>query len=189
MKIAIVSGSSRKDSESLRVAKYLAERIDLETDLISLEGNPLDLWSDEVYSSEAFLGLQKRMADADAYVIVSPEWAGMVPSALKNLLLLMGIKEVGHKPALICGVSAGLNGAYPVAELKAFSNKNNFLVYIPDTIVLKDVTNLLKGGENEPKDLLERIDHALESLQLYAETFKVYREKRGEKLFTYMNGH
>ena len=113
----------------------------------------------------------------------------MVPSALKNLLLLMGIKEVGHKPALICGVSAGLNGAYPVAELKAFSNKNNFLVYIPDTIVLKDVTNLLKGGENEPKDLLERIDHALESLQLYAETFKVYREKRGEKLFTYMNGH
>ena len=60
MKIAIVSGSSRKDSESLRVAKYLAERIDLETDLISLEGNPLDLWSDEVYSSEAFLGLQKE---------------------------------------------------------------------------------------------------------------------------------
>ena len=60
MKIAIVSGSSRKDSESLRVAKYLAERIDLETDLISLEGNPLDLWSDEVYSSEAFLGYKKE---------------------------------------------------------------------------------------------------------------------------------
>ncbi len=189
MKIAVVSGSSRKDSESLRVANYLASKLKAETDVISLEGNPVGLWADEVYADEKFIALQKRMAEADAYVIVAPEWAGMVPPALKNFLLLMGVKDVGHKPALIVGVSAGMNGAYPVAELKAFSNKNNFMVYIPETIVLKNVTNLLKGGENEPQDLLERIDHSLESLELYAETFKSYRDKRGEKAFTYLNGH
>ena len=189
MKIVVVSGSSRKDSESLRVAKYLAAKLNTQTDIISLEGNPVGLWSDEVYADEGFLKLQKTMAAADAYVIVAPEWGGMVPATLKNFLLLMGVKDVGHKPALIVGVSAGMNGAYPIAELKAFSNKNNFMVYIPETIVLKDVTNLFKGGEKEPQDLLERIDHSLESLELYAETFKTYREKRGEKAFSYLNGH
>ena len=95
-----------KDSESLRVANYIASKLKAQTDVISLEGNPVGLWSDEVYADEKFVALQRRMADADAYVLVAPEWAGMVPATLKNFLL-MGVKDVGHKPALIVGVSAG----------------------------------------------------------------------------------
>ena len=129
------------------------------------------------------------MADADGYVIVAPEWNGMVPPALKNFLFSMTVNEVGHKPALICGVSAGMNGAYPVAELKAFSSKNNFMVYIPDTIVLKSAGGLFRGDGNEPKDLMDRIDDAVSSLEDYAEALKSYREKRGEKATKYGQGH
>ena len=37
---------------------------------------------------------------------MTPEWAGMVTPGLKNLLLFATSKEVGHKPALVVGVSS-----------------------------------------------------------------------------------
>ena len=189
MKIAVIVGSSREASESERVAKYMSEKLSCETDIISLKNNPLNLWSDQIYTDKAFLDLQKRMKQADAYLIIVPEWNGMVPPTLKNFLFSMTVNEVGHKPAMICAISAGMNGAYPVAELKAFSSKNNYMVYIPDTLILKSVSGLFTGENKEPQDLLTRIEDSLSSLEDYAVALAGYREKRGDKSIKYGQGH
>ena len=121
MQIAIVVGSHRKESQSSRVGAYIASdlaRIDpsVTVDTIDLAGNPLPLWDESVWQGDSALSAlwkpyRDRMRRADGFVIIAPEWAGMVPPGLKNLLLFAGPKEVGHKPAMIVAVSASRGGA------------------------------------------------------------------------------
>ena len=90
--------------------------------MISLAGNPLPFWDEGVWEDaprwkEAIGDLTEELDACDAFIIVTPEWHGMVPSGLKNLFLLLpGTQVLAHKPALIISVSGGAGGgAYPIA--------------------------------------------------------------------------
>jgi NAD(P)H-dependent FMN reductase len=154
VQIAIIVGSHRNDSQSSRVGRYIAgdlARIDpaVTVDTIDLAGNPLPLWDESVWQAGSELATQwkpyrDRLRQADGFVIISPEWAGMVPPGLKNLLLFAGPKEVGHKPALIVAVSASRGGSYPVNELRTSGYKNSRLVYIPEHVLVQDVADVLQ---------------------------------------------
>jgi NAD(P)H-dependent FMN reductase len=186
--IAIIVGSHRKDSQSSRVGAYIAKdlsRIDssVTVDTIDLAGNPLPLWDESVWQGESELAAQwkpfrDRMRKADGFVIISPEWAGMVPPGLKNLLLFAGPKEVGHKPALIVAVSAARGGSYPVNELRTSGYKNSRLVYIPEHVLVQDVADVL-AGETPASDrdawLRRRIEFADRLLIEYAKALAPIR--------------
>ena len=188
MHIAIIVGSHRKDSQSSRVGAYIAKdlsRIDssVTVDTIDLAGNPLPLWDESVWQGESELAAQwkpfrDRMRKADGFVIISPEWAGMVPPGLKNLLLFAGPKEVGHKPALIVAVSAARGGSYPVNELRTSGYKNSRLVYIPEHVLVQDVADVL-AGETPASDrdawLRRRIEFADRLLIEYAKALAPIR--------------
>ncbi len=156
MQIAIVVGSHRKESQSSRVGAYIASdlaRIDpsVTVDTIDLAGNPLPLWDESVWQGDSALSAlwkpyRDRMRRADGFVIIAPEWAGMVPPGLKNMLLFAGPKEVGHKPAMIVAVSASRGGSYPVNELRTSGYKNSRLVYIPEHVLIHDVNDMLLGA-------------------------------------------
>lgn len=179
--IVIIVGSHRSDSQSSRVAAYIARdisRIDPATtsDTIDLAGNPLPLWNESVWQGDSELAslwkpFRDRLRRADGFVIVSPEWAGMVPPGLKNLLLFAGPREVGHKPALIVAVSAARGGSYPVNELRTSGYKNNRLVYLPEHVLVQDVADVLVGetpaGERDAW-LRRRIEFADRILLAYA---------------------
>ncbi|HEU0118300.1 MAG TPA: NAD(P)H-dependent oxidoreductase, partial [Alphaproteobacteria bacterium] len=52
MNIAIICGSHRQNSQSLRISNYLATRIktlsaSASSEVLALTGNPLPLWDDE----------------------------------------------------------------------------------------------------------------------------------------------
>ena len=155
MKIMIVSGSHRQESQSLRVSQYVAEdlvRIDptVVLDIFSLSGNPLPLWDESAWQETSPLAslwqpIRDRMREAHAFVFVTPEWAGMVPPGLKNLLLFATSKEVGHKPALVFGVSSSRGGSYPLTELRTSGCKNNRLLIIPEHVLIQDVSDALVG--------------------------------------------
>ena len=155
MHIAIIAGSHRKDSQSSRVGAYIAKDLahidsSATVDTIDLAGNPMPLWDESVWQGDSQLAAlwkpcRDKMRKADGFVIISPEWAGMVPPGLKNLLLFAGPKEVGHKPALIVAVSASKGGSYPVNELRISGYKNNRLVYIPEHVLVQDVADVLVG--------------------------------------------
>ena len=161
MKIMIVSGSHRQESQSLRVSQYVAKdlvRIDptVVLDIFSLSGNPLPLWDESAWQETSPLAslwkpIRDRMRQAHAFVFVTPEWAGMVPPGLKNLLLFAGPREVGHKPALLIGVSATRGGSYPVSELRTSGCKNNRLLVIPEHILIQDVADMLVGDSPSDK--------------------------------------
>jgi NAD(P)H-dependent FMN reductase len=191
MHIVLISGSHRVNSQSLRVTKYLAARLEklepgTSTDIIALTGNPLPLWDESFMQKDGQSDLQKkwepykkRLQVADGFVVTSPEWHGMVPAGLKNFFLFCSPKEVGHKPALITTVSASRNGAYPVDELRISSYKNSRICYIPEQIIVRDAATIFVGDTPSGKEdefLHDRADFALRVLVDYTKALKPVRD-------------
>jgi len=190
MKITIISGSHRNPSQSEKVAHYISkafttEHDDVETHVYTLADNPLPLWDQSLWENdkewnERLAPLKKQLSESDGFVIISPEWHGQVPAGLKNFFLLFSRFELGHKPALIVTVSSGDGGAYPVAELRMSSYKNNRICYIPEQLVLRNIETILNKNEtdNNPEAdtyFKERISWTLEILKGYAEALKTMR--------------
>ncbi|OAJ34008.1 NADPH-dependent FMN reductase [Piscirickettsia salmonis] len=155
MKLVIVSGSHRQNSESRKVSEYIADRAKAlhyqdNVHLVDLAVESLPLWDESIWQGDQewqarLAPLHQQLHEASAFVIVSPEWSGMVPAALKNFFLLCGARELGHKPALIAAVSAGIGGSYPVNELRMSSYKNTRLCYLPEHLIIRNVKQVLNS--------------------------------------------
>ena len=190
MKIAIISGSHRDPSQSEKVARHVERTLQkehgLDTWLYLLADNPLPLWDQSLWEDSAewnarLAPLKEQLADSDGFVIVSPEWHGQVPAGLKNFFLLFSRFELGHKPAMIVTVSSADGGAYPVAELRMSSYKNNRICYIPEHVIVRNVESVLNdtAADNDQgahEYFRERISWALGILKGYAEAMKPMRD-------------
>ncbi|OQX12094.1 MAG: NADPH-dependent oxidoreductase [Thiothrix lacustris] len=191
MKIMIISGSHRENSQSDKVAHYIAQSLldnqqATATEVFSLAGNPLPLWDEGIWNGEAkwqalLNPLSEKLAASDGFVIIAPEWHGQVPAGLKNFFLLWGAGELAHKPALIVAVSSSDGGAYPVAELRMSSYKNNRICYIPEQLIVRKVESVLNADptQNEPEAdtyFRERIVYAGGILCAYATALNSVRE-------------
>lgn len=191
MKITIISGSHRNPSQSGKVARHIeqtlqAEHPGMDTWLYTLADNPLPLWDQTLWEDSAdwnarLAPLKEALSSSDGFVIVAPEWHGQVPAGLKNFFLLFNRFEMGHKPALIVTVSSADGGAYPVAELRMSSYKNNRLCYIPEHVIVRNVEKVLndRPADNDSGAdayFRERISWALGILAGYAEALKPMRE-------------
>ncbi|MGD2137799.1 MAG: NAD(P)H-dependent oxidoreductase [Gammaproteobacteria bacterium] len=202
MKITVISGSHRREAQSLKVARFVQRTLEAgvceQTWLVNLAGNPLPLWDTGVWDGEeAWTALlepvRRELVSSDAFVVVSPEWHGQVPAGLKNFFLLFGKNELGHKPALIVTVSAGDGGAYPVAELRMSSYKNSRLCYIPEQVIVRHVERVLNedGTENNPESdsyYRARIAWALNILREYARALQQVRASGATRTDIFNNG-
>ncbi len=186
MKIEIIIGSHRLNSQSDKVGEWVSSALQMEgveAGLISLSGNPIPLWSEGVFGGDEnwkaiWQPISSRLKAADGFVFITPEWGGMVPPGLKNFLLLCSPKEVGHKPALIVSISAGEGGAYPVAELRSLGYKNNRIMFIPEHVIIRHVeqfTGFESACESETNNVAERLTYALKVVKLYAEATRDIR--------------
>lgn len=94
MKIAIISGSPRGNSLTLRVAYHLQQaieqRTDHQVDIIDLRRIQMPALQSVFVSQEAtpegYQELASIMFGADAFILVTPEYNGSYSAALKNLL-------------------------------------------------------------------------------------------------------
>ncbi len=202
MKISIISGSHRQNSQSIKVANQienilLTSRLADETYLFSLAGNPLPLWDESIWEGdekwkEILSPISAELSNSDGFVIIVPEYHGQVPAALKNFFL-MWKHELSHKPALIVGVSSSDGGAYPVAELRMSSYKNNRLCYLPEHLIIRKVESVLnddsaKNDKETDSYFRERIVWCLGILKEYAIALKQVRDSGVTKTDKFTNG-
>lgn len=189
MKYAIIAGSHRPQSQSGKVARFIAARLqalnpEASSYVLDLGKTPLPLWDEGIWNNDPkILDIWKpvsaELANSDAAIVIAPEWGGMVPAALKNLFLLAGDGCLYHKPGLIVGVSASRNGAYPVAELRMSSYKNTHLQYISEHVIVRFVGDMLNGEAAQSEDdasLRKRLDYSLAVLAEYAKALKLVRD-------------
>ena len=188
MKIFVLSGSHRREAQSLKVANYIRGTLTTgpapaEVFLYSLSGNPLPLWDETTGGApdELWDSISRELKAADALVVVTPEWSGMATPGVKNFLLNCTADEIGHKPGLIVTVSATRGGSYPVAELRMSGYKNNRLSWIPEHVIVQHVERNLNspdgttGLEKEDQLIRARLHYALRVLAEYGKALKAVR--------------
>lgn len=198
MKTAIISGSHRAESQSAKVAKYISSRLShlsLSEDsyILELASKPVDFWNGDSHLTTEWAKHYGEIKNCDSYVIISPEWDGMVPPALKNFFHMFTRGEFAHKPALLVSVSAGINGAYPIVELRMSSYKNTRICYLPEHIIVRYVENVLNEADpeemtKEENRLRDRIDYALGLLGAYSKALGEVRESFDLRLKEFRNG-
>lgn len=180
--IVLLSGSNRSNSQSIKVAHYLRDRLEAlelcdSSELIDLASSPLPLWPEED-TQKAWSAQQSSLKKATALIVISPEWNGMACPALKNFFLYAGLSELGHKPALLVGVSAGLGGAYPITELRASSYKNSRILYLPEQLIIRNVESMFNSvcpsDENDMR-IRARADWVLHVLCQYDDALRTIR--------------
>ena len=203
MNITIVSGSHRKVSQSIKIAKAIKRALKPlkecdEANLFDLANNPLPLWSEDMRKvgnpSKSLLdSVSKILAYSDAFIIISPEWHGMVPAGLKNFFLMWGKGELAHKPALIVTVSSGDGGSYPVAELRMSSYKNNRICFLPEHLIIRNVESVFNDNEidnnSSSQEYFEnRLDYCLKQLLTYGKAFQQIRKSDAVSINKYGSG-
>ena len=199
--IIVISGSHRPGSQSLKVSKVfkasLMERDSVsDVSVLDLADQTLPLWGmDEnqgQISQVDIAELKKNIAAATGFVIVCPEWHGMVPAALKNFFLHFSGGELAHKPALLTAVSSGIGGAYPISELRASSYKNSRICYLPEHLIVRNVESVLNENSaldnGNHKSLMERLEFCVDLLVEYVNAFKRIRDSEVVSNKRFKNG-
>tara|TARA_B100000963_G_C22621207_1_gene670067 strand:+ start:2297 stop:2896 length:600 start_codon:yes stop_codon:yes gene_type:complete len=195
MKISIISGSHRLNSQSKKISIFLKNNLsemgaELDTFILDLAKQALPLWSPEKKEGEGVWGkawnsISDNLNKSDGFIFVVPEYGGMATPAAKNIFLLCGNGEFAHKPGLIVSISSGNGGAYPIAELRSSSYKNTHIMWIPENIIIRNVEefNPNAHGKNIPEWLDNRINYVLKLFLAYASNMKPLRKIVNRKDF------
>lgn len=122
MKIEIIAGSARVNSVTKRVALHLYDTLKENTEhqigLIDMQEWNLPqiqkIFTSVENTPDEFKALSKKMFEADAFILVSPEYNGSYSPALKNLL--DHFPKQHHKPFGIVTASPGALGGVRAAQ-------------------------------------------------------------------------
>lgn len=179
MHCAIISGSTRAESESANVAAYLRETlkeagdtaavIDLfELNLPVFDATRAGDWTERWSAAQATLEV------CDSCIFISPEWDGMMAPGLHNFLHYLR-QELADKPVYLVGVSSGRGGRYPLLQMRQLGYKNKHFVIIPESIFIDQVTENLVAGELHNEHIKTRLEYGLRTLRAYADALQTVR--------------
>ena len=202
MKYTVLVGSHRAGSQSSKVGKYIQARIEKlvegsETYLFDIGEHQLPLLltdaAEETTVSETVTELNKQISESDGLVVITPEWNGVATPGIKNLMANINSGSAQHKPAVLVSVSGGIGGAYPIADMRAFSVKNNFINYIPEHLIVRTVKDVLNDEEFDEANhhdflIKTRIDYTIKVLAEYAKALKQVRDSGVLDRETFANG-
>lgn len=113
MKITILLGSVRTGRQTHKAAYYLKEQLsnrNIETDLIDLAEDPLPVLKERVgrhpEPSKNAVDISERLHEADAILLVTPEYHSSISGALKNAIDYYW-SEFQKKPIGVVAASTG----------------------------------------------------------------------------------
>lgn len=180
--ITVISGTSRPNSNSARVARQvvgLYEALGEKPALIDLQALPAAAFvpaalSDDVPEMQPFIDL---ILKSDGLVLVVPEYNGSFPGVLKHFIDLLPYPEGFEKrPVCFIGLSAGANGGLrPVEHLQQVFGYRNGFIY-PPRVFLAGVSKLF-GPEGAITDaaIVERLRKQAAGFLAFTQAIKPLR--------------
>ncbi|MEK7624114.1 MAG: NAD(P)H-dependent oxidoreductase [Patescibacteria group bacterium] len=191
VKIKIIIGSTRQNRFSEHPARWIKEEAGkiagAEIELLDLRDYPLPFFDEPVspamvkgdYANEAVRKWAQKIAEADAYIIMTPEYNHGYSAVLKNALDSI-YKEWNNKPVgfISWGGAAGARSVEQlrqvVIELQMAPIRN--AVHISSFWTLFDESGQLKSGAFD--SLKDNAENFLGQLMWWAKALKKARENK-----------
>lgn len=130
MKLQIIFGSTREGRQGEKVALWVKEQVtlhkDVELDYVDLRDLKLPFFNEEMppamindgnYTNPIQKQWAERIGNADAYIIVTPEYNHSFPAVLKNALDYV-YTEWNNKPVGFISYGGGASGSRAVEHLR-----------------------------------------------------------------------
>lgn len=150
--IYIISGTNRKQSRTLQVAQIvrsLFQENGAESELIDLSELPFEELPAVNYGKElppVFQNIIQKLNKADALYVVTPEYNGSMPGALKYFIDHFSYPETfEYRPVAFTGLGGRWGGLRPVEHLQQVFNYRNGFVF-PQRVFISNVWDILKNG-------------------------------------------
>lgn len=171
MKLQVMVGSTRPSRAADRVVPWVLSRAALlpgfELEVLDLRDWPLPMFGEHMgsigdprdpsYSDEIVRRWNRTIAQADAYVIITPEYNHSVPGELKNAIDSVFVSfAFRNKPMAAVGYSAGLGGGIRAIEHLVQIATEAEAVPLRSTVVLPFVDKAF-GPDGEPADPMTEI--------------------------------
>ena len=174
-KIAVIVGSLRQNSLNLKLAKALEALGGSRFAFDYVEIGDLPLYNDDLWQNPpaSVLRLKRRLDEADAVLLVTPEFNRSIPAAVKNVLdwgsRPWGKSSWAGKPASIIGTSPGNIGtAVAQAQLRSIAVVLDLIVLGQPEVYFVSKPGLI-GENNEITD-----DTTREFLEGYLARFDAF---------------
>ncbi len=179
LRFLIFNGTMRKGQYTEHVTKFVRgvaeKRKNASFEVI--DSRKLGLKFDDEGQAASPFSLTRKMAAADGYIIVSPEYNHGYPGSLKYVLDL-NLKQYIHKPVALVGVSAGpYGGARVIEALVNVVRELGMVVTFSDVNFSKVGEEIDNGKVKDSKKWEKRVDRMLDELLWMTETLKYGRER------------
>src|ERR1022692_1115245 len=162
--ITLIIGTNRPGSNTRKVARHIEEiYAGLKTPprVLDLAQLPPEIFSPASYAEKpkSFQPFAEAVLQSSGLHVVTPEYNGSVPGALKYFIDMLKFPESFEKrPVCFTGLRAGIWGALrPVEQLQAIFGYRNAYVY-PERVFLPKINDLLDdAGRLKDPELLQRL--------------------------------
>lgn len=162
--ITVISGTNRKGSNSLKIAKQLAgfyRELEAEAQVLDLQELPPEALDPGAYweKPESVKPFIQQVMDSDGLVLVVPEYNGSFPGVLKLFIDLLPFPEAfDQRPACYIGISAGqFSGLRPVEQLQQVFGYRNAYNFPPRTFIAGVGKKIGEDGLLNDEELVERL--------------------------------
>lgn len=193
LKISVIIGSTRPDRFSEKPAKWIVEEAkklkDTEVELLDLRDFPIPLFDqpmspsmvqDGNYGNDVAKKWAKAIKDADAFIIVSPEYNHGTSAVLKNALDTVYAEWNNKAVSFVSYGSVG--GARAVEQLRQIAIELQMApirqsVHIPGNITFPILFGKAEWNAETEAGLKDQIDKMLPQLVWWGRALKMAREQ------------
>jgi azobenzene reductase len=168
MKIAVINGGATEASRTRGLARAFEQALskrETQVEFFDLGEQILPIYtgSDEQYNMEAVKALQKLAAEADGFVICTPEYHNGMSGALKNALDFLGSRQFRGKPVIIGAAAGGGKGGINALNNLRIVLRGVYALVLPDQFVA-DPHHFNDQQKITDYDAQERIDLMVDEL-------------------------
>lgn len=178
LQIAILSGSARKDNNTVRVSEVINRHLkDQGVPVILLYVGELNLpiysETEEVEEARKFCA---AIEESDGLIVVTPEYHGSFSGVVKNAIdYLDEDKELKAKPVGLVGVSSGRGGTRPLSHLRDVFRALDAVI-IPTQIAVTGAGNAVENEKFIDPTNQKRLKEFSQELLWYAKVLRYGRE-------------
>jgi len=178
MKVLVISGGPRKHGRTAIVARFIERTYGFHTLDLSVMEVPMYNGEDEQGTNPVVKSLRQSVLEADAVLLLSPEYHSAMSGALKNSLDFLGSTQFLHKPVGLIAIAGGGKGGINCLNNMRTVMRGVYANAIPRQLVL-DPNRFDYDRDGLEKEAADQVNGLIEELKMYA---NIGREIKAQSL-------